>query len=416
MEKIIRKILIVLILTLGFGFFAIPSARAIEADELVVEYWSDITQSWLPLSGPIFNETNFLPGQSVIRLIRVTNNSGQTQRIATEAINVSDPNQLGDVLNLEIKEGGVTHYNKTLSTFFNEGEVFLSDLAGNGTQTQYDFIVNFNSGAGDPFEGKSLRFDILIGFQGTEGGLPPAPPGGEGGGGDGGGGLPPGLSILDESVRVTEIGETSVTIIWTTSYFSTSQVIYGAEGESHTLDLSDNTGTPPKYGYEHTTPEYNVSPKVTAHFVTITGLTPATTYYFRAVSHASLAISREFSFTTSAGSTEEKIGEIKGEEPILPPPEGTTVEGKEQELVEKPSEEFSGGLGNEPTGEKETGKLPMEGKKAWWEGLIDEGLLAAIGLKPLNSKLILFLILIILIFLLVSKIIIRRKKEIKNKV
>jgi len=105
MGKIIRKILIVLTLTIGFGFFAPSLTTATEVNELIVE-WSADGVNWQNLSGPIFNETNFLPSQNVIRLIRVTNNSQQTQRIAVEAINVSDPDQLANVLNLEIKEGG----------------------------------------------------------------------------------------------------------------------------------------------------------------------------------------------------------------------------------------------------------------------------------------------------------------------
>jgi hypothetical protein len=354
-----------------------------------------------------------VPGEGITRWVKVTNNSGNSQRIAIETINENDPDNFGSQLDLVIKEGITTLYSNTLNNFFNAGETYLSDL-NNGTTTQYDFTITFNSASGNPYQGRILGFDLLVGFQGTEGGLPPASPGGDGGGSSGGG-LPPGLSILDESVRVTEIEETSVTIIWTTSYFSTSQVIYGTGTEAHTLDLSDNTGTPPKYGYSHTTPEYNISPKITAHSVTITGLNPATTYYFRAVSHASLAISQQFSFTTSEF-TEERIGEIKGEEPILSQPEGATVEGEEQELVGKPSEEFSGGLEKELTGEKETEKLPTAEKRAWWEGLINERLLAAIGLKPLNFKLILFLVLIIFIVLLISKLIIRRKREEKNKV
>jgi len=51
-------------------------------------------------------------------------------------------------------------------------------------------------------------------------------------------------------------------------------------------------------------------------------LTPGTTYYFRAVSHASLAISQEHSFTTLA--TKEGTGqggaegEVKGASTFLP--------------------------------------------------------------------------------------------------
>jgi len=294
MKKALKTILITLITIFALGIFFISPVNA-QNDELVVEYW-DGTE-WKPLQGPIFNETNFLPGQSVSRLVRVTNNSGQSQRIATEAINVSDPDRLGDVLNLEIKENGITHYSNPLSKFFTAGEVYLSDLA-NGTTTQYDFIVTFYSGAGNPFQGKSLKFDILIGFQGTGGGLLP-------GAGTGAGGfLPPGLTIQEESVKVTTTTETSVTITWTTSYLSTSQVIYSRYDQPHTLDLSK-----PNYGYAYSKEGDNSGvDKVTNHTVTITGLDPATTYYFRTVSHGSLAISREYTFTTKgvAGITTEK--------------------------------------------------------------------------------------------------------------
>jgi parallel beta-helix repeat protein len=119
---------------------------------------------------PLFQEANFLPDQSVTRWVKVTNNSSQTKRIATEAINVSDPDQLGDALNLEIKENGITKHNNSLSRFFTAGEVYLSDLGKYGEQTQYEFIITFYSGASNLFQGKSLGFDILIGFQKAEGG------------------------------------------------------------------------------------------------------------------------------------------------------------------------------------------------------------------------------------------------------
>lgn len=290
----LKTILIISIVVLAMALSFVLPANAV-VDPLVVQFEKT----------PLFNEVNFLPGESISRWVKVTNNSGETQRIAVEAINESDPDNLGNALTLEIKEGGSRLYDGTLSQFFNAGEVYLSDLAGSGSQTQYDFIVTFYSGGNNAFQEKTLGFDILIGFQGTEGGLAP-------GGGSGGGGLPSGLTIQDESVRITEVGETNVTLIWTTSYFSTSQVIYGAEGEAHTLDLNDNIGSPPKYGYKRTTSEYDVSPKVTSHSVTITDLTPGTTYYFRAISHGSLAISREYSFKTLE-TKEEQAENIKEE-------------------------------------------------------------------------------------------------------
>lgn len=323
MNKVLKTILITSIAVFGVGVLFISSTQA-QVLNLVVEFEQT----------PLFSEVNFLPGDGVTRWVKVTNNTDETQKIAVEAINQTDPNGLGDVLNLEIKENGTTLFDDTFSAFFAAGEMFLSDLAGSGTQTQYDFIADFTS-ADDAHQTKSLGFDILIGFQGAEGNG-----GGNGGagvagaGGGAGGALPPGLTIQEETVRVTELGETSVTIEWLTSYSSTSQVIYAAEGESHTLDLSDTSGTPPKYGYAHTTPEFDVSPKVTFHSVIITGLIPGTTYFYRVVSHASLAVTLEHSFTTLSITKEEAPVEQEpiGEEPAgqeQPIGEGGLVKGEE---------------------------------------------------------------------------------------
>ncbi|MDP2741743.1 MAG: fibronectin type III domain-containing protein, partial [bacterium] len=107
----------------------------------------------------------------------------------------------------------------------------------------------------------------------------------------------------------TIIEDSSFTVTWTTSYASTSQVIYGKEGESHTLDLTDNLGSPPKYGYANTTPEYDIISKTTNHSVTVSGLAPGVVYYYRVVSHGSLAISYEYTLVTDkkAVNTPEKM-------------------------------------------------------------------------------------------------------------
>ncbi len=125
---------------------------------------------------PLFSEANFLPGDTVIRWVKVTNNTPETKKIIVEAININDNDGLGDVFNLKIKEGTTLLYDDTLSDFFDAGEVVLSDLAGNSSQTQYDFEIYFNLSSGDDYQEKQVGFDFLIGFQGEEG---------EGDGGDG---------------------------------------------------------------------------------------------------------------------------------------------------------------------------------------------------------------------------------------
>lgn len=409
MNKALKTILIISVAVFSPCFILVSSTNA-QVDELIVEYCTETERK--PLKEPIFSETNFLPGDSVTRRVQVTNNSDQLQRIATKAINVRDLNNLGTVLNLEIKEGQKILYNNPLSRFFNTGEVFLSNLAGNGGSTQYDFTVSFYSGAQNPFQGRTLSFDILIGFQGGERVLLP-------GAGRGVVGflplLPPGLTISDESVRVTTITETNVTIIWTTNYLSTSQVIYSAENEARTLNLLDNTGTPPKYGYAHTTPKYDTDPRVTFHTVTITGLTPNTKYYYRTVSHASLAISREYSFTTLGV---KEIGEIKKEIPSeeIPYEEEILVEEvvlapTREEEIEKPFGEIIEGE-EETVSPEEVEKPILVEERPLRRVFVTERLLAAIGAIPFNIKVILIIAGLVIAGLIVLRL--TKKKKAKS--
>lgn len=290
------------------GMFLVLPVFADEADNLVVEFETM----------PLFSETNFLPGESVIKWVKVANNSGQLRDIAVEAINVSDSDNLGDAINIQINEGGSELFNGSFSDFFNAGEIPLSSVAS-GSDTQYDFIVDFSEIVGDSYQERSLGFDILIGFKGDGGSTFNS--GGEGGGGGFGGGggggssLPPGLSILDETVTVVSVTETTAIIVWSTSYKSTSRVVY--DTASGYFDLYNL----PNYGYSFSTPEFNSAVPisvngVTFHSVTITGLTSGATYYYRAISHASPdSISREYYFKTLGVLVGEEIGKInKGAE------------------------------------------------------------------------------------------------------
>ena len=83
-------------------------------------------------------------------------------------------------------------------------------------------------------------------------------------------------NISGESAQI--VTSTSVVIAWTTSTLKSSRVIY--DTVSH-LTL----GSPPNYSYAFSTIE-NSAPTLN-HSVTITGLTPNTTYYFRGVSRGS---------------------------------------------------------------------------------------------------------------------------------
>jgi len=313
MNKFSKTILIIVVVILGTGFLTFVAKAA----GLTVEFQN---------GPPLFNETNFAPGGSVSKWVKVTNTSGSSQRIAIEAINFTKPvpdNDLSHALNILIKQGATEIYGgagneKTLYDFYQSGETYLSSVDNSGT-AQYDITISFPADKTDDWQEKTTQFDVVVGFEGQEGGLPlPSP-----GGGTGGGGLPSGLTIQNEATVATLITETSVTITWLTSYAASSQVIYALGGEVHILDLTDTSGTPPLYGYAHTTPETDTSPKVTFHTVTISGLSSGTTYYYRTVSHASLAISQEHTFTTLGTQTPAPTTPA----PIPTGPAGTTVPG-----------------------------------------------------------------------------------------
>jgi hypothetical protein len=147
MAKTFKKILIISIAVFGAGFFLVHSALAQNNSGLKVEIWNEslgVFELLTPTSTPpLFKETNFLPGQNATGTVRVTNSSGQPQRIVTEAINYPGfPNpdnipasDLSRALSIIIREkGGSDLYGgstgeKTLFDFYKNGETYLSDIS-----------------------------------------------------------------------------------------------------------------------------------------------------------------------------------------------------------------------------------------------------------------------------------------------
>ncbi len=98
--------------------------------------------------------------------------------------------------------------------------------------------------------------------------------------------------LVLSNISTEVLGSTSVRLNWTTSHSATSRVVY--DTVSHSA-----TGTLPLYGYALGTTED--STLTLEHHVTITDLTPDTTYFLRAVSHGSPEVtSAEVSATTGS--------------------------------------------------------------------------------------------------------------------
>ncbi len=320
MKKIEKVNLIILVALLSLGVLLVRPSQ-VEASGIRIS------------PSPIFEVENFFPGQTVTSTVIIKNEAGKDYEkisLRGERISPTSTYDLAEVIHLTIKKENQIVTTTLAHLFENTLELPDSNLP-DGKTTQFEFIAQLDQNAGNEYQGKKVEFYLVFTFEGREvesyavlgwGGQYSAI----------------GLMIYEETLKVTTSTETSFTITWMTNFPATSYVIYAKEGEPHNLDLTDNTGTPPKYGYARTTLEYDIIPKVIYHSVTITGLEPGTTYYFRAVSRGSLAISQEYSFTTLGKKVE--IGLLKEKKGVTPKREvlGEETTSPTEEIVPPPSE------------------------------------------------------------------------------
>ena len=129
------------------------------------------------------------PGYSVTKDVTVTNHGSSTETVYTEPSNYSSTG-LADALELTISatSTGATYFNDRYTAFFQPTPVSLGDLGAGVTRT-YQFTTAFASSSGNSYQGKSIGFDLVVGFAGGSS----VNSGGGGGNGGGGGGstIPP---------------------------------------------------------------------------------------------------------------------------------------------------------------------------------------------------------------------------------
>ena len=114
---------------------------------------------------PLFGETNFIPGDTVTKKVKVTNNYSETKNVYTELVNVSDGDGLGDVINVEIIGGNA--FAATFASYDAAGKVNLGALSS-GAAVIYSFKMTFQPAAGNEYQNDSLGFDLCVGLDGGE--------------------------------------------------------------------------------------------------------------------------------------------------------------------------------------------------------------------------------------------------------
>ncbi|MDP2593687.1 MAG: fibronectin type III domain-containing protein [bacterium] len=303
---------------------------------------------------PMFLEGDFVPGESVDRFAKVTNNSEDRQEILLRAFNIfgcsPGPSCVSDKLHLTVSRNGNNLFSGNLTQFYGAGFIPLGEMASREQDREYVFSIFFDSGASNFYQNQVTGFNMELRFEGEDDGdtdEPPPDDGGDNGGGDdddtppgdgggddgdgddddgngtpsdngGGGGVgghnnlaPPSLGsggILDTtSLVITDIKVDSFDFVnktavvrWRTNLQSTSRVVYGRTSDG---PFSINI-TEPNFGYPLDTDMQTVL--VTEHAVTLKNLEIAERYSFRVSSRLSqsglptTSLEQEFVFGTSA--------------------------------------------------------------------------------------------------------------------
>ncbi len=273
----------------AFGFAGTAAAAPLEV------VWSKT---------PLFSVSNFAPGQSSEGSFEVKNDYAEAKEVYVEAVQAIDQDNLGSQMRIEIFDGDASIYNKSFEEFLKAGPIPLSDVAP-GLANDYKMKVTFlDKSDNDDYQGKSLSFDICVGFWGGETRctkeqvIDPDPNGNTKSGG--GGGSSGGMHLViyndrnDEPLLSGEQG--SIVVRWETNKLATSQVIYGLASGSFQLDLEAEN-----FGYSQATPE--TASKTMDHVVVLSGLKAGETYVYRVVSRASPpTVSYEHEFTVPSGS------------------------------------------------------------------------------------------------------------------
>ena len=260
-------------------------------------------------SSPLFNVSNFMPGDSRDADITVGNNDTVLHSAYIEAVNVLNDDNLASQMKLEMFDGPISIYDNNFETFLNAGPVPLSQIGANGGSKTFNLKITFLEGANNNYQGKSLGFDVCVGFSGgnfyctnevatsSEEGIISDDGTSGGGGGSSGGGSRHLIIFNEQASNILAsgviLGSGHATITWDTNIPATSQVVYGPiSGAPYPFDINN----PPYFGYPSGTNEDLT--KVINHSMFLTGLNPGGVYKYRVVSRASPAtISYEHEFT-----------------------------------------------------------------------------------------------------------------------
>jgi Ca2+-binding RTX toxin-like protein len=172
MKSKLLKITLALILLVVLGLFwkngQFNLSTAYAVGELLVDWGVAGTGD----VGPVFNVSNFTPGDEESRTVNVENSSAVSRAVAIKGVKTSGTGDLEEALEIIINDGtsdlyGGTAGFKTLQDFFNESNtifgLFLFNL-NPAEDKNLTITVKFMDSAGNEYQNTSIIFNIIFGI------------------------------------------------------------------------------------------------------------------------------------------------------------------------------------------------------------------------------------------------------------
>lgn len=121
---------------------------------------------------PLFDDANLAPGDSVSRWVTVKNLDSAPRAVSMQFYDTDKGGfgllgkNLASQFNFEIKKNGALVYSKKLDAAFDESEIAMNTSLAAGADEKYDFVLSFDTAAGNDYQDKQLSFSICVGFAG----------------------------------------------------------------------------------------------------------------------------------------------------------------------------------------------------------------------------------------------------------
>lgn len=240
---------------------------------------------------PLFDDANLVPGDSVSRWVTVKNSDSAPRAVSMQFYDTDKGGfgllgkNLASQFNFEIKKNGASVYSNKLDAAFDESEIAINSSLAAGADEKYDFILSFDTAAGNDYQDKQLSFSICVGFAGdnfcVSDNEEESQNGGGGmtltsisGGGRGGDRAPLSLKYFDYEVKSYCLGDGTAMAMfsWKTDAPATGRALH-APANSAKFDPAL-----PDFGYQAT--RWETKP-VTDHMAFAFGLFPVQTYDWR---------------------------------------------------------------------------------------------------------------------------------------